>query len=414
MSILVYAASGRKEISVSVDLFISKVTQQVLKDSAMTGIDVFLERLSEDVRSLPRYNSGLTAEHVRKHYGVQEIAKLGSNENPYGTGPGTVAAIAAAAADCALYPDPSGDTLRAALSSRLGIPAGRIALGNGSEDLIAISAHTFLSPGDEFVTILPSFGLHVLHAQSIGARLRSVPVLEDYSVDIDGLIAALAFRPRMLIFSNPSNPTGRSITAGEMQRLLAAIPSETLLVFDEAYFEYAATDPSYPAFLPMLKKLESPWLMLRTFSKAYGLAGLRVGYGIASDESLVDLMDRIRSPFNVNRLAQAAAIAALEETGFVRQCVSRTIEERERVMRALHALGYRTAKSCANFLFVDAQEDASALAARLLSYGVIVKPWREPGFTEHMRVSVGSPRANDQFLNALDKAAERNTNAARK
>src|SRR5580658_7749321 len=209
---------------------------QVLKNPAISGIDLFLERLSEDVRSLPRYNSGLTAEHVRKHYGVEEIAKLGSNENPYGTGPATLAAIAAAAADCALYPDPSSDGLRAALSSRMGVPAGRIAVGNGSEDLIAIAAHTFLSPGDEFVTILPSFGLHVLHAQSIGARLRSVPVLDDYSVNIDGLIAVLASRPRMLIFSNPSNPTGCSITAADMQRLLAAIPPETIFVFDEAYF----------------------------------------------------------------------------------------------------------------------------------------------------------------------------------
>jgi histidinol-phosphate aminotransferase len=391
-----------------------------MKNPAIPGIDAFLERLSEDVRGLPRYNSGLTADYVRQHYGVEEVAKLGSNENPYGTAAGTVAAIAAAAADCALYPDPSSDSLRAALSFRLDIPAERISIGNGSEDLIAISAHTFLSPGDEFVTIRPSFGLHVLHAQSIGARLRAVPVLNDYRADIDGLIKALAARPQMLILSNPSNPTGCSITAEEMQRLLGALSPETIFIFDEAYFEYASADASYPAFLPMLQKLESPWLMLRTFSKAYGLAGLRVGYGIASDPHLVDLMDRIRSPFNVNRLAQVAAIAALEETEFVRDSVSRTIDERERVREALTSMGYRTSNSRANFLFIDALEDASALAVKLLSYGVIVKPWREPGFEDHMRVSIGSPRANDQFLNALrkevapGKASERNQDAARK
>jgi histidinol-phosphate aminotransferase len=380
--------------------------------AASASIDVFLECLSEDVRNLPRYNSGLSAEYVRERYGVEEVAKLGSNENPFGAAPGTMAAIAAAAGECALYPDPSGDRLRAILSAKLDVPAERIALGNGSEDLIAIAAHTFLSPGDEFVTIRPSFGLHVLHAQSIGARLRAVPVLDNYRADGKGLIEALESRPRMLILSNPSNPTGLSITEDEMSRMLAAIPEETIFVFDEAYYEYAAADPSYPDFLPMLKRLRSAWLMLRTFSKAYGLAGMRVGYGLTSDARLVDLMDRIRSPFNVNRLAQAGAIAALEETEFMRQCVSQTIEERGRVRRALAAMGYRTPESRANFLFVDAEEDASALSTRLLSQGVIVKPWRDPGFHQHMRVSIGSPRANDQFLDALNQVAERSAHVA--
>ena len=380
----------------------------------MAETEIFLERLSEDVRRLPRYNSGLTAEYVRERYRVQEVAKLASNENPYGAAPGTRAAIAKAAADCSWYPDPSGDSLRAALAARLDVPPERIALGNGSEDLIAIAAHTFLSPGDRFVTIRPSFGLHVLHAQSIGAQPIAVPVLADYRSDVDGLIAALESRPRMLIFSNPSNPTGLSITAEEMRRLIEAIRAETILIFDEAYYEYAGANPSYPYFLSMLKRLASPWLMLRTFSKAYGLAGLRVGYGIASDARLVDLMDRIRSPFNVNRLAQAAALAALDEMQFVSECVSRTVAERDRVRAELAAMGYRTPASCANFLFVDAREDASSLAERLLSCGVIVKPWREPGFEEYMRVSIGSPRANDQFVAALKEAAERSSHVARR
>jgi histidinol-phosphate aminotransferase len=381
-------------------------------EAAAASTDIFLECLSEHVRTLPRYNSGLTAESVREQYGVQEVAKLASNENPYGAAPRTMAAIAAAAGECALYPDPSGDRLRAALSAKLDVPLERIALGNGSEDLIAIAAHTFLSPGDPFVTIRPSFGLHVLHAQSIGARLRAIPVLDDYRADVPGLIEALESRPRMFILSNPSNPTGLSIAEDEMSLALAAIPQETIFVFDEAYYEYASADPSYPDFLSMLKRLSSPWLMLRTFSKAYGLAGMRVGYGLASDARLVDLMDRIRSPFNVNRLAQAAAIAALEETEFMRVCVSKTIEERERVRRALAAMGYRTPASRANFLFIDAQEDASALSTRLLSHGVIVKPWREPDFDKHFRVSIGSAGANYQFLNALNQVAERGARVA--
>jgi histidinol-phosphate aminotransferase len=375
----------------------------------MTGNHTFLDNLREEVRTLPLYNAGLSAEYVRSHYRVDEIAKLGSNENPYGTSPRVLAAIAAAVPGAALYPDSAGDPLRVSLSQRLGVPLERLALGNGSEDLIAISAHTFLSPGDEFVTIAPSFGLHVIHAQALGARVHAVPVRADYSVDAQGLIDAISPRTRMLILSNPSNPTGGSITADDMRRLLVALSGDILLVFDEAYFEYAAMDPSYPDFLPMLKRCASPWLMLRTFSKAYGLAGLRVGYGIASDAALVDLMNRVRSPFNVNRLAQAAAIAALEEEEFVQNCVERTIQERERVRAELNQLGYRVAPSRSNFLFVDAEEDASELAVRLLHHGVIVKPWREAGFSGHFRVSIGSPRENDQFLKALAAAAERNT-----
>jgi histidinol-phosphate aminotransferase len=377
------------------------------RPSSMTGNRTFLDNLREEVRTLPLYNSGLSAEYVRSHYQVEEVAKLGSNENPYGASPRVLAAIAAAVPGAALYPDSAGDPLREALSHRLGIPADRLALGNGSEDLIAISAHTFLSPGDDFVTITPSFGLHVIHAQALGARVHAVPVRANYSVDMEALIGAITPRTRMVILSNPSNPTGGSITAADMNRLMAALSEDILLVFDEAYFEYAAAEHSYPAFLPLLKRCPTPWLMLRTFSKAYGLAGLRVGYGIASDAALVSLMNRVRSPFNVNRLAQAAAIAALEEVEFVKDCVERTIAERGRVEAELAGMGYRVAPSRSNFLFVDAGEDASELALRLLHHGVIVKPWREPGYTGHVRVSIGSPRENDQFLKALAAVAQR-------
>jgi histidinol-phosphate aminotransferase len=370
----------------------------------MGDAQVFVDGLRAEVRNLPPYNAGLSGEYVRAHYQVEEIAKLGSNENPFGTSPRVLSAIAAAVPEAALYPDAVCDGLRTALSLRLGVAPERLVFGNGSEDLIAISAHTFLSPDDEFVTILPSFGLHVLHAQALGARVRGVTVRPDYTLDVEEFVSALTPRTRMVIWSNPSNPLGTSITADEMGRLLSVVPDNTLLVFDEAYFEYAAADSAYPAFLPMLEQCRAPWLLLRTFSKAYGLAGMRVGYGIASDPALVHLMDRIRSPFNVNRLAQVAAIAALEDLEHVQDCVSRTVAERERLTRALNELGYHSAPSRANFVFFDTREDSTELSRRLLSYGVIVKPWREPGFCGHIRVSVGAPRANDQFLAALKEA----------
>ena len=229
----------------------------------------------------------------------------------------------------------------------------------------------------------------------------------DYKLDITDMAAALTPRTRMVMFSSPSNPLGTTITGNDLRRLLAALGEGVLLIFDEAYFEYAAMESSYPRFLEILQESAAAWIMLRTFSKAYGLAGLRVGYGIASDISLIHVIDRARTPFNVNRLAQAGALAALDdaEAGYVRECMGRTLAERERVRGALGALGYLSAPSVANFLFFDAREDAADLAKRLLRYGVIVKPWREPGFHEHVRVSIGSPGANDQFLAALAKAA---------
>lgn len=210
----------------------------------------------------------------------------------------------------------------------------------------------------------------------------------------------------MIMFSNPSNPVGVSMTAQDISQLLAAIPENCMLVFDEAYFDYGAVDRSYPSFAKMLEQSRATWLVLRTFSKAYALAGLRVGYGIASDPALINLMDRVRGPFNVNRLAQAAAIAALEDTAFVQACLAKTTSERARVATKLKKLGYNPAPSLANFVFFNAREDASELAKRLFPYGVIIKPWREPGLTDHVRVCIGAPQHNDQFLSALLQAAQ--------
>jgi histidinol-phosphate aminotransferase len=366
----------------------------------------FLDGVRAEVRNLPLYNAGLSSEYVRATYHVEEVAKLGSNENPFGASPNVLAAIAAAIPSVALYPDPFCNDLRAALSLRFGVPPERLVFGNGSDDLIAVAVETFLSPGDEVLTLSPSYGLHVIFTQSFGARIRAIPLRQDYSFDTDAFLAALTPRTRMIMFSNPSNPVGSSMTADDMRRLLDGVPSSTMIFFDEAYYEYGAAAGSYPPFFDMLEKSHLPWIVLRTFSKAYSLAGLRLGYAFASDAAFVSLMDRVRGPFNVNRLAQVAAIAALEDTAFVDNCLAETTRERERVRRALDGLGYQPAPSLANFLFFDAREDASELAKRLLPHGVIVKPWREAGYTNHIRVSIGSPRHNDQFLTALRKAAQ--------
>jgi histidinol-phosphate aminotransferase len=312
-------------------------------------------------------------------------------------------AIAAAAPDVGLYPDPSCEALRAPLADALGVEPERMVFGNGSEDLLGIATHTFVSAGDEVVTMIPSFGLHILYPQAVGAKVHAIPVREDYSADVDRMAAAISAKTRILFIGNPSNPVGTSITAEGMEKLLHAAHDNMLFVFDEAYYEYAVMDAGYADFFGRLKAAQTPWLMLRTFSKAYALAGLRVGYGAGSSAAVIGLMDRIRNVFNVNRLAQVAAVAAFEDQAWMKHCVGNTIAERERLRAGLETLGYNAAPSLANFLFFDAKEDAGELAKRLLTRGVIVKPWKEAGYLTHVRVSVGSCEADDQFLEALAK-----------
>lgn len=366
----------------------------------MNELKPFLSATRAAIRDLPLYNSGLSIDYVRKHYGVEKIAKLGSNENPYGPSPKVIAAVANAAPEIALYPEASCDSLCAVLASYLKVAPEQLIFGNGSEDLISVAVHTFLSPGDRVVTFAPSFGLHVIWPQSVGAQVSTVSIGVDYKMDVDEVIAALTPGTRMLLFGNPSNPAGTSITAEDLRSILRHLTPETLVLFDEAYLEYAMADPSYPDFHAILAEFDIPWLMLRTFSKAYGLAGLRIGYAIASDSEIVHLMDRVRAPFNVNRLAQIGAIAALGDRAYVDTVVERTVAERERMCAALEQMGYPSAPSHANFLFLDARANAAEVARRLLHAGVIVKPWMEPAFNTLVRVSVGSIEANNQFLAA--------------
>jgi histidinol-phosphate aminotransferase len=371
----------------------------------MSVTAAFIDSLRPEVRALAPYNAGLSSEFVRARYGVSHVAKLGSNENPRGASARVMAHLAASTTAGALaqYPDPSCTALRSLIAGRLGVEPGQMLFGNGSEDLLAIAAHTFLGAGDEVITVIPSFGLHILYPQSVGANVTTVPMRADFEFDVDGLIAALSPRTRMLIVSNPSNPVGSSMNAAAMKRLLGAVSPGTLVLWDEAYFEYAMNDADYPDSLALLRDSGLPWLLLRTFSKAYGLAGLRVGYGVASAPELAGLMDRVRTPFNINEIAQQAAIVAFDDQSHVLASVDDARQGRDRMRAALVEMGVRPARSQANFLFFDCGEDASALAARMLEDGVVVKPWREAGYEQCMRVSIGSPADIQLFLDSFKR-----------
>lgn len=366
----------------------------------MNATDLHLLARAE-VRDLASYNAGLSSDAVRKRFGLTRVAKLGSNENPLGPAPAVAAAMAQACSEIALYPDANCLALRAALSEKLGVPGNQLVFGNGSEDLLSIISRVFLDHDDEVVTVVPSFGLHFIYPLAAGARVVGVPMTASGAFDVAAMVAALTPRTRLLMFSCPSNPVGSTLNADELQQLLDALPAHCLLVFDEAYYEYAQFEADYPDCLSLIQASGKPFILLRTFSKAYSLAGLRMGYGIVSDPVLADLIDRLRTPFNINRVAQAAAVAALADDEHLHATLEHVARERQRMAAALQALGIDSVPSMANFLFFSTPFNAETVNQALLRQGVIIKPWREAGYTQYLRVSVGNREDNDLFLKAL-------------
>lgn len=353
-----------------------------------------------EINALPDYNAGLALDRFRATYGIDAVAKLDSNESPLGPSPHAVAAIRDAAAGVGRYPDASDAALRAALAAATGADPDSIIVGNGSEDLIGAIYRATLRPGDRVVTICPSFGLHEFGAQACGAVVEKVAFPPDWSFPVDGLIAVLARGARVLILSSPSNPAGPAIPRADLARLLAAVTPQTLVVFDEAYREYLTGDLAYDA-RELLTESGLSWISLRTFSKAYGLAGARVGYGICSAPALVRALRKTRNPFAINALAGAAALAALADTGHLARNVALTNDERARVAAALHAQGFETAPSHGNFLFFRTSGPAAGLAEALRRHGVLIKAWQEPPFLDWARVTIANPAENDAFLAAL-------------
>lgn len=357
-----------------------------------------------EVRGLPAYNAGLSSALVRERYGVDRVARLASNENPFGASPAVARALASLATEVSTYPDASCTALRVAIAQHTGVSADRIVVGNGSENLLEVICQALLSPGDGVTTMIPSFGLHEIYPRMMGAWVDMVPVTPALEFDVPAICASLARGPKLLMVSNPSNPVGCTLDTASFLKMIDAAPAESVLIIDEAYYEYATALPDFPDALTLLPKQSRPWIVLRTFSKAWGLAGLRVGYGLASDADLAGLLNRVRAPFNVNLAAQTAATAALTDPAHMQHSVDRTGERRDAMAATLRARGLTVAPSAANFLFVDLGRPNGPATEALLQRGVIVKPWKEPGYERFIRVSIGSDEDNAQFLAALDAA----------
>lgn len=363
-----------------------------------------------EVAGLPAYDPGADPDEVAALSGAARVIKLSNNESPFGASPAVAEAVRLWLADgVSRYPDPTGKRLAEAIGKSVGVPVERVVLGNGSENILELLCQAVLDPGDLVTTQAPGFSLHEIFPRMMGARVVKVPVTDEFGLDTAAWSAALAAGPKLVFLANPCNPTGAMLSVGELERIVADTPESALLVLDEAYCEFARPDPEYPDGLAVLRGQERPWIVLRTFSKAYGLAAIRVGFGIASDAVLVQALDRVRTPYNVNQLAQAAAIAALGDHAHLAETVRRTGLEIARVADRLRGTGLRVAPSSANFLFIDTGHPSDWVAQELHRTGIVVKAWREPGYENFIRASLSTSEDNDVFVQRLAEICAKGT-----
>lgn len=359
----------------------------------------------EYVRAIAPYQSGKPIAEVAREFGLEEssIVKLASNENPFGVPESARQAMMAAAADLGRYPDANGFDLKAALSARYDVPTDWITLGNGSNDILEIAAHAFVEKGQSVVYAQYSFAVYALATQGIGARHIVVPA-KDHGHDLPAMLAAIEADTRLVFIANPNNPTGTFLPAADIEAFLEKVPAHVVVVLDEAYNEFLSAENQYES-TAWVKKYPN-LLVSRTFSKAYGLAGLRVGFGIAQP-ALTDLLNRIRQPFNVNSMAQAAAIAALNDKAFLARSAANNAAGYQQFTEAFTALGLEYVPSYGNFVLVKVGNDTAAGARvnlALLKQGVIVRPVGNYGLPEWLRISIGLPEENAAFIVALTKA----------
>jgi histidinol-phosphate aminotransferase len=345
------------------------------------------------------YVPGKPVEALERELGVRDAVKLASNENPLGPSPLALQAMARALTELNRYPDAGQYALRCALAARLGIGTDELAFGNGSNELIDLLCRTVAGEGDHAVIGAPSFACFALCLQVANVPTTVVPLRDGLYWDLEAMHAALRPETRLLFIDNPNNPTSTHVASTQLAAFLRALPESVTPVIDEAYAEFADA-PDYQSALE-LRALHPRLVVLRTFSKAYGLAAARVGYAVANPE-LCDYLGRVRAPFNVNGPAQAGALAALDDAGHLERYLSLNRSERQRLARALGARGLEVAPSQTNFLCVRVPGKPAALYEALLREGVIVRPLPAP-LSSHLRISLGTLAENERLQVALDR-----------
>lgn len=350
-----------------------------------------------EVLDLAPYQPGKPVEDLERELGVRNAVKLASNENPAGPAAGVREALEEAQAGIRLYPDANGFALKEALTGHLGVTPDRITLGNGSNDVLDLLARIFVTPGDEVVYSEYAFLVYALVAKATSARAVVVPA-RDWGHDLDAMADAVTGRTKLVFIANPNNPTGTWSDARALESFLERVPDRVVVVLDEAYCEYVEQD-GYPDGLRYLERFPN-LVVTRTFSKIYGLAGLRVGYAVAS-AAITDLLNRVRQPFNVNHLAQKAALAALADQDHVERCRGINSRGLQRFSRLCGDLALPYIPSVANFLTVEFGERTTEIYEALLHKGVIVRPVGNYGMPRHLRITIGMPEDMDLLESML-------------
>lgn len=362
-----------------------------------------IERLvNPHIRELQPYVPGKPIEEVERELGIVGSVKLASNENPLGPSPKALAALGGELADVYRYPDGACFVLRARLAERLGVAQDQLVFGCGADEVLELLVKTFLAPGDEVVMPWPSFAMYPIVVRGMGGVPVRVPLDANLVHDLTAMADAVSDRTKIVFVCNPNNPTGTSFGAAQMADFVARLPDDVVLAIDEAYFEFVRR-ADFPDSIALLAERPAT-LVLRTFSKIYGLAGLRVGYGIGSAE-LIGFLERARHPFNVNRLAEAAAVAALDDDEHAERTRALNAAGIDFLTRELEALGCRVWPSDANFVLVETGEPGTADA--LLREGVIVRPMGGFGLPDHIRISIGRPEENEKLVKALQRIRQR-------
>lgn len=356
-------------------------------------------KVRDAILGLKAYQAGKPIDEVKRELGLDDIIKMASNENPLGCSPEVKKVIANLAGGVNLYPDASNYELKKALSEHLGVSTNKIFCGAGSDLLIRVICNLFVNPGDE--TIMPeiSFQRYEDSTQLMGGKIVKVP-MKNHGIDIEETINAINEKTRVIWLCTPNNPTGPILTKDELFNTLDRIPREVVIIMDEAYHEYV-TDDRYPDTIPLLEKYEN-MIILRTFSKAYGLAGLRLGYGIASEE-ITQYMNTIIGPFDTNLIAQAAAIAALKDQEFLKRVVEENTRGKLYFYKEFERIGLEYIVTEANFIMVNINKDDKVVFQSLLRKGIIVRPGHLFGMNGWLRVSIGTLEQNMRFISELEK-----------
>jgi histidinol-phosphate aminotransferase len=353
-------------------------------------------RVPEHILSLRPYVPGKPIEEVQREFGLTDIVKLASNENPLGPSPHAVGALTEAALNLALYPDGACYTLVNALCAHLDVSPENLVIGNGSDEIIHYLGLAFLQPGDELLTGDPSFVRYEAAAGLNQAKFVVTP-LKEHTFDLERMADAITDRTRLIFIANPNNPTGTIVRRREVERFLDRVPEQAIVVMDEAYYEYV-DDPDYPQTWEYVREGRNV-VILRTFSKIYALAALRVGYGLGRPE-IIHALHQVREPFNVNSLAQAAAVASLQDPEQVRRSWTSNRENRDYLYAEFRRLGLPYVETQANFVLVDVKQPCKPVYEALMRRGVIVRTLG--GLPTHLRVTIGRRSDNERFLHELE------------